>query len=124
MKPLALAVAALVLSGCVPAQPPAETLPARPITSSIPADAASCKRAGGLIKPVGRMQTLQCVLTYADAGKSCSSGDQCMGECRAGSGTDAVPGQRVAGSCQATSDRFGCSTRVENGRAQATICID
>ncbi len=76
------------------------------------------------MKPVGRMQTVQCVIAYADAGKSCRSGTECAGDCRAVQGLDVRPGQQVAGSCQATSDRFGCSTRVENGRAQSTICID
>jgi hypothetical protein len=76
------------------------------------------------MRPLGRRQTLQCVVSYADAGKSCSSGSQCSGECRASPDSETVPGQAVAGNCQADSDRFGCSTKVENGRAQATICID
>jgi hypothetical protein len=76
------------------------------------------------VKPVGRRQTLQCVISYSDAGKSCSSGSQCSGDCRAKPGIDTVPGQAVSGQCQTDSDRFGCSTKVENGRAQATICID
>jgi hypothetical protein len=73
---------------------------------------------------VGRLQTLQCVIRYADAGKICTSGDQCAGDCRARPGVDVAAGQPVAGYCQADSNRFGCSTKVENGRAQATICID
>ena len=76
------------------------------------------------MKRVGRLQTLQCVIAYADAGKSCRSGADCAGDCRAEQGLDISPGQQAAGFCQATSDQFGCSTRVENGRAQSTICID
>ena len=30
----------------------------------------------------------------------------------------------VAGICQADSNRFGCFTRVEDGKAEATLCID
>jgi hypothetical protein len=37
---------------------------------------------------------------------------------------DIEPGHPAAGVCQATSDRFGCSTRIERGQAQATICVD
>lgn len=112
-----------LLAACAPGAPIEE---ARDVQSSsgAPADAASCHAAGGVMKPVGRRQTLQCVLSYADAGKSCTSGSQCAGDCRAEPGTEAVPGQPVAGYCQATSDRFGCSTQVEDGRAQSTICID
>ena len=116
-------VAALVLAGCV-REPSPRSPVAGAAAASIPTDAAACSRAGGAMKPVGKMQSLQCVISYADAGKSCTSGSQCAGDCRAGSGVDIAPGQPVAGYCQATSDRFGCSTRVENGRAQATICID
>ena len=113
------AILALMLSACVPAPSPDA-----PVTAAADAGAAECARAGGTMKPVGKMQSLQCVIAYSDAGKSCSSGSQCAGDCRADPGVDAAPGQKVAGFCQATSDRFGCSTRVEDGVAQATICID
>ncbi len=115
---------ALMLSGCAPSSPATDTsaVPSPPL--SLPANEASCQRAGGQMERVGRSQTLQCVVSYADAGKSCTSGDQCAGDCRAGQGIDVAPGQPVAGYCQANSNRFGCSTKVENGRAQSTICID
>lgn len=119
-----IALAMFLLAACAPGTPPMEAQEAQSSASSTPADAASCQAAGGLMKPVGRRQTLQCVVAYPDAGKSCTSGSQCTGDCRAAPGTEAVPGQAVEGYCQATSDRFGCSTRVENGRAQSTICID
>ena len=114
----------ILLASCAPHSPTKEMHGEQPAAVSVPADAASCRAAGGLMKPVGRMQSLQCVLSYADAGKSCTSGTQCRGDCRAAPGSDAAPGQPVAGYCQATSDRFGCSTKIENGRAEATICID
>jgi hypothetical protein len=114
----------VLLEGCAPGSPTKAIQDVQPTPVSVPADAASCRLAGGVMKPVGRLQSLQCIHTYSDAGKSCTSGTQCAGECRAEPGVDARPGQAVAGYCQATSDRFGCSTEVENGRAQATICID
>jgi hypothetical protein len=123
LKTFSLISSILMLGACTPAPPPER--PAVETGSSVlPADPASCKLAGGAFKPVGKMQTMQCVINYADAGQSCTSGSQCAGDCRATSGVDVVPGQKVAGFCQATSDRFGCSTRVENGRAESTICID
>jgi hypothetical protein len=109
----------LLLAACVPA-PSAET----PVAPAADSGAAACGKAGGTMKPVGKLRSLQCVIAYSDAGKACSSGSQCAGDCRADPGADAVPGRKVAGFCQATSDRFGCSTRVEGGVAQATICID
>jgi hypothetical protein len=122
MGPAAILIA-FAVAGCVPA-PPAPTLPNASAGSVTPVDAATCRRAGGVFRGVGRRQTLQCVIRYADEGKSCSSGSQCSGDCRTLPGVEAAPGQQVAGSCQADSDRFGCSTKVENGRAQSTICID
>ncbi len=116
--------AALMLTACAPDRPATESSAVRSPPLSVPADEASCQRAGGQMEQVGRLQTLQCVVSYADAGKSCTSGDQCAGECRASQGIDVAPGQPVAGYCQANSNRFGCSTKVENGRAQSTICID
>lgn len=113
------ALLALTLAACVPA-PSAES----PVAPEAQAGAAACSRAGGTMKPVGKLRSLRCVIAYSDAGKACSSGSQCAGDCRADPAVDAAPGQKVAGFCQATSDRFGCSTQVEDGRAQATICID
>lgn len=121
---ITMILATFLLAACAPGTRPTEARNVQSSASSAPADAASCHAAGGLMKPVGRSQTLQCVVSYADAGKSCTSGSQCAGDCRAEPGTETAPGQPVAGYCQATSDRFGCSTKVEDGRVQSTICID
>ena len=111
------AAAALVLSAaCAPVAPTATTGEA--------AAARECARQGGSMRPVGRMQTVQCVVRYADAGKRCTSGEQCQGDCRAEEGRTFEGGAPAAGVCQATSNRFGCYTRVENGRAETTICVD
>lgn len=74
--------------------------------------------------PVGRLRTVQCVIAYADAGKQCTSSEQCRGDCRAADVTAVVPGRPAAGLCQATSEAFGCHARVEGGVAQAALCID
>lgn len=88
------------------------------------ADAASCATRGGTMKQVGRMQSWQCVISYADAGKRCTDGDQCQGGCRIEGNSGVAPGAATAGVCQATSDRFGCNTPVEDGKAGTTLCID
>ena len=86
---------------------------------------ADCAARGGRMLPQGRMQTMQCVVSYADAGKRCTDGDDCLGDCRAGDAGEAPrAGTSVVGQCQATSSRFGCYTTVEGGKAGATICVD
>ena len=88
-------------------------------------DAAACARAGGKMLPQGRMQSVRCVITYADAGTRCTDGDDCAGHCRVEDVTNApAAGTNAVGQCQASSSPFGCYTRVEGGKAEATICVD
>ena len=89
-------------------------------------EASDCQARGGKMLPQGRMQTLQCVVSYADAGKRCTDGDDCQGDCRVEEADGGFPaaGTAVTGRCQASSSRFGCYTTVEDGRAEATICVD
>jgi hypothetical protein len=115
---LLIAVTALIMTACTP-QPPAD----EPLPGQTP-DAAACAARGGTMQRVGRMQTLQCVVRYADAGKRCTDGDQCQGDCRIEGNAPIAEGASVAGVCQADSDRFGCHTRVEGGKAGATLCVD
>lgn len=88
------------------------------------ADAASCATRGGTMQQVGRMQSWQCVVRYADAGKRCTDGDQCQADCLIEGNSGVAPGAAVAGVCQATNNRFGCNTPVEDGKAGPTLCID
>lgn len=122
VKSASLSVAILMLSACAPNAgergTPADHLAAGDTS------AAACREAGGILKPVGKLQSIQCVITYADGGKSCRSGADCAGDCQVEPDRQVAPGQSVAGTCQLTSDRFGCSSKVENGRAEGTICID
>lgn len=88
-------------------------------------DAAACARAGGKMLPQGRMQSVRCVISYADAGQRCTDGDDCAGDCRVEDGANApAAGTNAVGQCQASSSRFGCYTTVEGGKAEATICVD
>lgn len=110
-----------LLAACAPAPP---MQPAAQVATAAEAPAAACARRGGAMRPVGRLQTLQCVVRYGDAGRRCTSGEQCQGDCRIEDDTAPAEGQPAAGQCQASSNRFGCYTRVENGRAAPTICVD
>ena len=66
----------------------------------------------------------RCVIAYADAGRPCTDAAQCQGECRLADDKRPAEGEAVTGQCQANSSPFGCFTRVENGRAAATLCVD
>lgn len=143
------ALTALVLAACQP-MPQNDTTPAQmaeaqaPQTSpqSIPAlpdgadpalaaesstqeTQAACTARGGKLRRVGRLQSVQCVVSYPDAGQRCTDGDDCQGDCRIPE-NGAVPaeGAAVVGQCQQTNMSFGCFTRVEDGKADATLCID
>ncbi|MDQ7812542.1 hypothetical protein [Brevundimonas sp.] len=105
----------------------AQTAPAtQTAATQTPADeAAACAARGGKMLPQGRMQTLQCLVSYSDAGQRCTDGDDCQGGCRIEDVANAPrAGAAVVGQCQATSSPFGCYTPVENGKAEAAICVD
>jgi len=113
-----LSAAALLAGACTPMAGPEPSVPGQSV------DAASCAARGGEIRRVGRMQSEQCILKYADAGKQCTDGDQCAGDCRIEGNSGVAPGAAVTGQCQVDSDRFGCHTTVEDGKAGPTLCID
>ena len=115
MKSLMLAVFAMALAACAA---PAETPPAVADNAQ-----ATCAAQGGRLERVGRAQTLQCVIPYADAGKSCTDGAQCeSGRCLGP--VDAAGQTYTSGQCQADNMRFGCTTTIVNGHAEAAICVD
>lgn len=114
-----IAALALMASAC---SPMAEQAP----DAGAPAQSAeaACAAQHGTLQRVGRLQSVQCVIAYADAGKRCTDGDQCQGDCLAPATGAASAGQAATGQCAPTSNRFGCATRVEDGKADATLCID
>ena len=125
-----LIAAAVLIAACQPLPRnggAADLAEAAPVVQSPDGtqDAAACARAGGKMMPQGRMQSVRCVITFADAGRRCTDGDDCAGDCRVEDVTDApAAGANAAGRCQANSSRFGCYTTVEGGKAEATICVD
>lgn len=83
----------------------------------------SCIAKGGQWQRVGRIQQLSCVLPTSDAGKACTDASQCEMLCLA-TGSDVVPGTAVTGQCSASTNIFGCKTRVKDGKVEGTLCID
>jgi hypothetical protein len=93
-------------------------------SKATPAERAACDAAGGIVQPSGKLRWENCVQTFADAGNPCSDKAGCLGECRYEGDPELPPGKAVTGTCQVTDARFGCVTRVENGRIASTICVD
>ena len=117
-------VAAIAACGPAPtpmlAGPP--TAPAPEVTAAQTPEA--CAAAGGTIQPVCRRQTEVCVIAYADAGKPCTDGYQCQGDCRAEPSDGPPKPGTVTGVCQADSDPCGCFTTIEDGQIAHAICVD
>jgi putative hemolysin len=117
----------LALAGCSSAPTGTETSSTVTAAESTTAnaDAAACTAAGGELKPLGRLQRVQCVVPYADAGKVCGAKADCTGQCLAQGEAELVPGAKASGVCQRdVSQNFGCRQRIDNGVAQGTICVD
>lgn len=130
MKRILIAVAAVLMAACQPMPTEDGQADFAQVNSTAPSvagseDAAACAARGGKMLPQGRMQTVRCVVTYPDAGRRCSDGDHCAGDCRIEDVANApTAGTNAIGQCQASSSRFGCYTTIEDGRAQPTICVD
>lgn len=126
MRTLILTTLAFALAACTPLAPAsdAEVPVASAPGQSLTPEASACRARGGTLRAVGRMQSMQCVVSYADANTVCTDGDQCQGDCRVEAGQNLAPGTPASGRCQPTTDRFGCITTIEDGRADVTLCID
>ena len=75
------------------------------------------------MKPLGRLQRVQCVVPYADAGKTCSTKSDCSGQCLGSQ--EASVGAAATGMCQRDiSENFGCRQRIDGGVAQGILCVD
>ena len=121
-----LLAAGLVLAACSPMPTPAPALPLQdePEPPKMTVTTSSCTARGGEMRQVGRMQSWQCVVKYADAGKRCTDASQCEGDCEIAGNSGVAAGAAAVGQCQADSNRFGCRTTVKDGKAEASLCID
>lgn len=84
--------------------------------------AAFCDAKGGSLVRIGKAQNLACITPYADSGKVCTDGAQCLGH-RCLAESDEKASIATAGTCAPDNNTFGCQTRVQAGVAR-TICID
>jgi hypothetical protein len=142
MKRLLLLAIALIAAACTAPTPPEQPAAApfigidnkplvmadgtidNAVQEALTASPDACAKAGGALAPVCRMQSQMCVITFADAGAACTDGSGCAsGRCMAKEAM-ANAGQPVTGMCAATNDPCGCYTRIEDGVAQPTICVD
>lgn len=124
-----LAAAALLLAAC--AQPAMTTSPAGP--EALAPEAAvkidwqaadtpeKCATISGQWRPICMRGMPACVVTYKDAGKSCSDSSECSGRCQT---SGAQPGTETRGQCTTLSDPCGCFQIVENGKAGYPLCAD
>ena len=144
MRVILAAALALLAAACAAPAPTTDTpepatfigIDGRPLVSAdgvidnsvqeaLTANPDACAKAGGALQPVCRMQKPMCVITFADAGKSCTDGAQCgSGRCYAGTPTAASGGTGATGQCAPTTNPCGCNQRVEDGVALPTLCVD
>lgn len=120
----------VLLAACSSTPPPADAASTATPADSPEAAAAyqeardvDCRAAGGTLQPLGRLQRVQCVIPYADAGRTCSRKSDCTGQCLAEG--EPAAGAAASGTCQRDiSQNFGCRQRIDEGKAQGTICVD
>lgn len=130
MKNLTTSVLALaLLVSCTTGSTPMDHAEFTPVTfASTKATAAekeACEKAGGEIKQVGRLRAEHCIQPYPDAGKLCTDKTECLGWCIFEVGdSEPTPGTPADGICQLTTDSFGCTTLVNDGKIEGTICVD
>ncbi|ARZ76508.1 hypothetical protein CCR98_20890 [Stenotrophomonas sp. WZN-1] len=123
----AVLVLAALLAACSSTPPVADTTTTAPTPEATEAYREArdvdCQAAGGTLQRLGRLQREQCVIPYADAGKACSRKSDCTGQCLAG--PELVAGSAATGTCQRdVRQNFGCRQRIDDGKAQGTICVD
>jgi hypothetical protein len=87
-------------------------------------DRAACEKSGGKIEAIGKAQALACVKYYADGGKACRNDSEC--ESRICSNPDVLDrGVAAEGVCaRSDHDRFGCNSRIKDGKVEFAICQD
>jgi hypothetical protein len=144
IRKLFMALAALAAASCAAPAPATETpstatfigIDGRPLVladgmidnavqQALTANPAACARAGGALQPVCRMQMPMCLITFTDAGKSCTDGAHCgSGRCYAATPAAASGGSGTTGQCAPTNNPCGCNQRVEDGVALPTLCFD
>jgi hypothetical protein len=88
--------------------------------------AAQCTAQGGNWQRVCLLGTLACVTPYADAGKVCTDGSECVGKrCLAPQGSSTFPGQGpMQGQCIANNNPCYFGINIEQGFTVPTAVAD
>lgn len=73
----------------------------------------ACEKKGDLWVKAGTSSAFACVKRTKDAGKRCTTGKQCQGECLARSGT-----------CAPYQPLFGCNDILQDNGVRMTLCLD
>ncbi len=86
---------------------------------------ALCEGIGGRVERAGRLGGDRCIQDLPDAGDVCSDEKDCIGRCVI-EDTDDSPqrGSEATGVCEATDNIFGCTTLVNGGMIEGTLCVD
>jgi hypothetical protein len=92
------------------------------VQEALTANAEACATAGGQVRPVCMMQKPMCVISFRDAGKTCSDSSDCSGRCQ--TEEQVAPMKAATGKCTPTNDPCGCFQAVEKGVAQYALCAD
>lgn len=105
---LAVLTAILILTGCSTAE---ETIEQQ------------CLAKGGSWQQEGKLQSWQCVIKYADGGKTCSQSSECKGSCIVHDyPKDNEP---FTGVCADSDSPFGCRGIIEDvQKGGGILCVD
>lgn len=87
-------------------------------------DIVKCQEQGGQPHKVGMLLSEKCIITYPDAGKVCTKGDDCQANiCEVNEASPIGQTFKLVGMCKATNNHFGCYNFIDDGQIQG-ICVD
>ncbi|OIO30029.1 hypothetical protein COX93_02240 [Candidatus Nomurabacteria bacterium CG_4_10_14_0_2_um_filter_30_12] len=80
-----------------------------------------CKNSNGEWITDGMLQKFRCIYTYSDAGKTCTSSNQCSSSYCVGE----IKNKTIIGTCKKNDSPFGCRQTIEDARlGGGEICVD
>ncbi|MFA6382262.1 MAG: hypothetical protein WCX08_03305 [Candidatus Buchananbacteria bacterium] len=79
---------------------------------NMPSEQSKCTKQGGNWITGSSEYGSKCIIPYSDAGKKCTSSDQCLGQCV----TNIISQLGKEGICQKDNDNQGCFNAIESER--------
>ena len=89
------------------------------VTSS---DEEKCIKKGGEWRVVGMGPDNRCIIKMIDAGRPCTSNEDCKGLCLAS--IDSKPGEKAVGECSQYNLVVGCHSTVSGGIVDRMLCSE